>query len=514
MREESIVETSNGSIRGVFASGVHSFRGVRYGDTTAGKNRFRPPQPAPKWAGVITALRPGASAPQLRYPENTDPFFAWYSQIETPSEDCLFLNVFTPELRRGRRPVMVWIHGGGWYCYAGTAPGFDGTALARGEDVVVIAINHRLGVFGHLALDEGNEVFADSGNVGLLDVVAALCWVRDNAAAFGGDPANVTIFGESGGGSKVAALLAMRRAEGLFHRAIVQSSGSGMKLADESEAKVAADGLRKALGIANLAPEVMQSLSMDDILAATKLAKGPFRGMIDGRSFNRHPYENTAPSAARDIPLMIGHTLTEGTYYMRGDPRNFTLELAEVRRRLARFLEIEPAKVDEIIAAYRAEYPAATPSQLLFLSFSDFMFARNTYHIAELQSASANAPVFTYCFSWRTPIEGGRMGSPHTCEVPFIFGTTNAASACVGDGPDLQIMTERMMASWAAFARTGSPCNAALPAWEPFDRDSRGVMILDNSSRMARDPGGAARATMDSLPHFGYGHSIPAVLGA
>ncbi len=510
---ESIVETSNGKVRGAFAGGVHAFRGVSYGDTTAGENRFRPPQPARKWAGIVDALRPGASAPQLRYPENTDPFFAWYSQIETPSEDCLFLNIFTPGPGHGRRPVMVWIHGGGWYCYAGTAPGFDGTALARSEDVVVVAINHRLGVFGHLALAGGGEAFADSGNAGLLDIVAALEWVRDNAAAFGGDPANVTIFGESGGGSKVAALLSMRRAEGLFHRAIVQSSGSGMKLADEGEARAAANGLREALGLASLAPDVMQALPMDDILAATKMAKGPFRGMIDGRNFDRHPYEDAAPHIARDIPVMIGCTLTEGTYYMRGDARNFALEMSEVRRRLARFLEIGEGKVDEIIDAYRTEYPAATPSRLLFLSFSDFMFARNTYHIAQLQSASAGAPLFAYSFAWQTPIEGGRMGSPHTCEVPFIFGTTEAAMACVGDGPDLPAMTRKMMASWAAFARTGNPSNATLPAWEPFDRAGKRVMVLDNDCRLARDPGGPARATMDDLPHFGYGHAIPAILG-
>lgn len=510
---ESIVETSNGKIRGIFARGVHAFRGVRYGDTSAGENRFRPPLPARKWAGIVDALRPGASAPQLRYPENTDPFFAWYSQIETPSEDCLLLNVFTPEVGRGRRPVMVWIHGGGWYCYAGTAPGFDGTALARSEDVVVVAINHRLGVFGHLALDDSGEAYADSGNAGLLDIVAALEWVSDNAAAFGGDPANVTIFGESGGGSKVAALLSMHRAQGLFHRAIVQSSGSGMKLADQGEARAVAEGLRKALGLASLAPDALQTLPMDDLLAATKVAKGPFRGMIDGRNFDSHPYEHTAPRIARDIPLLIGYTLTEGTYYMRGDARNFALEMSDVQRRLARFLDVEPSKVDQIIDAYRTEYPDATPSRLLFLSFSDFMFARNTYHIAQLQSASATTPVFAYCFSWQTPIEGGRMGSPHTCEVPFIFGTTGVAAACVGDGPDLPAMTRRMMASWAAFARTGNPSNATLPAWQPFNREGKRVMMLNNECQLVRDPGGAARATMDDLAHFGYSHSIPAILG-
>ena len=189
----------------------------------------------------------GASAPQSPAPENEDPFFSWYSAIQPISEDCLFLNVFTPGLGAGARPVMVWIHGGGWREFSGTAPGFDGSALARAQDVVVVTVNHRLGVFGYLQI-EGDERFAGAGNAGLLDLVEAVRWVRDNAEAFGGDPGNVTVFGESGGASKIAALLAMRAASGLFHKAIVQSSAGGLRLASPEEAGRQASRLARALG--------------------------------------------------------------------------------------------------------------------------------------------------------------------------------------------------------------------------------------------------------------------------
>lgn len=509
---DSIVETTNGNVCGTFDGEVHIYRGVRFGATTAGVNRFMPPQRPQKWAGIADAKHAGASAPQLPSSMNSDPFFAWYSAIETPSEDCLFLNVFTPAINNGSRPVMVWIHGGGWSSFAGTAPGFDGAVLAQSQDVVVVAINHRLGVFGHLVLDSTDDSYSDSGNVGMLDIVAALEWVRDNAESFGGDPANVTVFGNSGGASKIAALLSMARAKGLFHKAIIQSSGSGMKIAPPEEASLVAHKLCQALGMENLDPKGMQEFSMTQILEVTKTATGPYRGMIDGRNFEDHPFDSVAPAISTDIPVMIGCTLTEGTYYMRGDVLNFALELADVRRRLSRFLEVDTLKVDQIIAAYQTSYPTASPSQILFLCFSDFMFTRNTHHIAALQSASARAPVYLYYFNWQSHVEGGRMGSVHTCEVPFIFGTTASAAACIGNGADIPVMAKRMMATWAAFARTGNPNNATLSQWQPYDLIQKQTMILDVECKLVGNPRGAALATLDDLPHFGYGHSIPAII--
>jgi para-nitrobenzyl esterase len=291
------------------------FKGVRYADATGRDNRFMPPRAPEKWAGVRDAVAWGASAPQLPVSESLDPFYARYSAIQPTSEDCLFLNVFTPGVGEGARPVMVWIHGGGWREFAGTAPGFDGTNLARAQDVVVVTVNLRLSAFGYLELQGSDERFADSGNAGLLDLVMALAWVRENASAFGGDPGNVTIFGESGGASKIAAILAMPAAKGLFHKAILQSSAGGMRLASREDAAshAMALALAKVLGWDWLDGNKLQKLSMETILAALRTATGPFRGMIDGRNFNADPYHLTAPMISADVPVMAGCTNTEST---------------------------------------------------------------------------------------------------------------------------------------------------------------------------------------------------------
>lgn len=507
-----IIATTSGKVRGSATRGIHVFRGLRYGDTTGGANRFRPPQAVPAWTGVLDATANGPAAPQLARPENTDPFFSWYSAIEPLGEDCLRLNVFTPAPDGRRRPVLFWIHGGGWREYSGAAPGFDGTELARAEDVVVVSINHRLGVFGFLKLAGDDPAFADAGNAGILDILAALRWVGDNIAGFGGDPGNITLFGESGGGSKIAALLSAPAAKGLFHKAVIESSGGGMRLAPPDEADKVARALADALGLDRLDPARMQGLPMQTILEATRKVTGNFRGSIDGRTFHRHPFADSAPETAAEVPLMIGCTRTEATYYMRGGDRNFTLELPDVERRLTRFFECEPAVTRTILEAYRATYPDESPSNILFLAASDFIFKRTNYGIAALQAATATAPVWAYHFEWASPIEGGRMGSCHTMETPFIFGTTEAAKGCVGDGPDLPQMTRMMMATWAAFARTGDPNNATLPRWPRYDGKDRWTMVLDVAPKAVQDPGGAARDALGVLPAFGYGHAIPTIM--
>jgi para-nitrobenzyl esterase len=508
--QASLADTTNGRIRGAVNNGVHVFKGVRYAATTAGANRFLPPQPVAQWAGVQDALTFGASAPQFAVQENTDPFYSWYGALQPISEDCLFLNVFTPGLGDARRPILFWIHGGGWREFSGTAPGFDGTNLARAQDVVVVTINHRLNGFGYLRMDRSDERFADSGNAGLLDVVAALTWVRDNAAAFGGDPDNVTLFGESGGASKIAAILGMKAAHGLFHKAIVQSSAGGLRLADPEEAARTAANLAKALGLPRADGAALQDVPMDVLVAATKSAGGPFRGMIDGRSFDADPFHDKAPAISVNVPVMAGCTNTETTYHLRFQLENFSLEYPDVRRRLARFLQIDAARTESIIDAYRVTYPAYGPSDILAMVTSDYVFKRNTSRIAALQAASAGAPVYAYLFAWETPIEGGRMRAPHTSEVPFVFGTTAAAVGQLGSGPDLQPLTERMMAVWAAFARHGDPNNPLVPHWKPFSDSDRQTMVLDLESRLENDPGGQARATLDALPFYGYGNPMDA----
>jgi para-nitrobenzyl esterase len=506
-----IAETTNGNVLGSLREGALVFLGIRYGASTGGRNRFLPPQPAAAWAGTIEAVAPGPSAPQLLKPENTDPFFSWYSAIRPISEDCLFLNVFTPNLH-GKRPVMFWIHGGGWREYSGTAPGFDGTRLAASQDVVVITVNHRLNAFGFLTLDSGDDRFADSGNAGILDIIAALEWVRDNAEAFGGDPGNVTIFGESGGASKVAALMSVESAKGLFHKAIVQSS-AGVRLASLDEAAKTCRSLAKALGRNRLDPIDMQALPLEAILNAMQSAASSYRGVIDGRTFVSDPFGISAPTTAAEIPVMIGCTNTEFTYYMRKDPQNFHLELPHVRQRLGRFFNVEDIAIDHLIRAYRAAEPCLDPSGLMSTIATDHIFKRSTYEIANHQAATARAPVYAYLFEWETPIEGGRMRSPHTCEVPFVFGTVDSASGCVGIGAELAGLSDTLMSVWATFARTGDPNISRLPHWQPYDPVSRNMMILNVESRLERDPGAAVRAELDVLPYFSHRNPMMALTG-
>jgi para-nitrobenzyl esterase len=502
---DPVAETRYGKIRGSSDNGVYVFKGVRYGDDTGGANRFMPPQPPKHWAGIQDAKQWGASAPQAA--ESQDPFYAWYTTIQPISEDCLFVNVFTPGLLDNKkRPVMVWFHGGSWGSCAGTAPGFDGTNLARNGDVVVITVNHRLNAFGYVQFDDKDERFADSGNAGTLDLLAALRWVRDNVANFGGDPHNVTIFGQSGGAAKVVALMGTPKAKGLFHKAIVESCSGGMRIDSREEAALQAKALAANLGMDSLGltGAALQKVSMDDLVSAMKKIADPFRPVVDGRTFTQDPFYPAAPAISSHIPLMIGNANTETTYYLQVDPKNFSLGMSDIKRRMGRFLKVDDTRVDQLIDAYRTSYPTYSPSELLTTMTTDYLFKRNTLRVASLQSQHALAPVYAWVFARETPIQDGRIHSPHTSEVPFIFGTTDAAVAQVGTGDDLAPMTKRMMATWTAFARHGNPNNSMLPQWTPFKDSDRQTMVLKMDSQLLKDPGGQARASLEGLPYYEY----------
>ena len=500
--EQPVVETTQGKVRGARQGGILTFKGIRYGETTGGANRFLPPVPATPWAGIRDALTLPASAPQR--PSSGRPLDAWYATIQPVSEDCLFLNVFTPGVGRGRRPVMVWLHGGGWASCSGTAPGFDGTNLARGGDVVVVTINHRLNAFGYLNIGGSDPRFADAGNAGVLDMVAALRWVRDNAAAFGGDPGNVTIFGQSGGAAKVTALMGMPAAKGLFHKAIAQSCSGGLRLDSMEESGRQTQALAKQLGLTEATGTALQAVPMNQLIAATRKVADPFRPVLDGRNFQRDPFDPTAPATAADVPLMIGNAATEATLFMAANMANFSLDAAEVEKRVATYLRVDPGHARRVIDVYGSAYTGATPSELLAQIATDYMYRRNTTRVAALQAAQAKSSVYAYVFDWKTPVLGGVLHSPHTLEVPFAFGTTAAAPALVGTGPHLAKLTRDTMARWTSFAHTGVPTAPGGAKWARYDAAGRATMMLDLESHLASNPGGEARQALDDLPYFEY----------
>jgi para-nitrobenzyl esterase len=503
---DPIVETKYGKLRGLTQDGVHIFKGVRYGASTAGANRFMPPRPVTPWSGVQDALAFGNSAPQLA--ESQSSLYQWYTHVETTSEDCLSLNVFTPGLKdHKRRPVMVWLHGGSWVACAGSAPGFNGTNLARNGDVTVVTVNHRLNAFGYLHIGDKDERFADSGNAGLLDLVAALKWVRAHAAEFGGDPNNITIFGQSGGAAKVMALMGFPAARGLFHKVIVESCSGGMRITSEDEAAQQAAALAKHLDMTELSGSALQQVPTEKLVQALKGIEDPFRPVIDGRNFKHNPFDPTAPDISAHIPMMVGNTATESTYYLARDPKNFSVEMPTVQHRLGRFLKLDAPAVDKIIEAYKSAMPEASPTDILIASTTDYLFRRNTMRVAELQAAPKKAPVHYYVFDRKTPVQNGELRSPHTSEVPFVFGTAEASAAMVGTSADIPKVTKVVQSTWVAFARTGNPKNPTLPEWPAYSADKRMAMMLNAESRAESNPGGEARASLDSLPYYEYSTS-------
>lgn len=493
-----VVETTLGRVRGTREEGIEVFRGLPYAASTGGPNRFLPPQPRAPWRGIREAVQPGFSPPQV----DVSPF-GEASRIEKMDEDCLCLNVFTPAASRQKKlPVMVWLHGGGWWVGAGSSPGSQGHMLARMGDVVVVAINHRLNLFGHLRLEDGDERFSDSANAGVLDMVAALRWVRSNIAAFGGDPRNVTIFGQSGGGSKVTALMDAPAAKGLFHKAIAQSCSGSLRLTGQAEAERIAQGLAKQVGIPLSDGKAWQAVPMDTLIAAHRKAGGSFRPLLDGRTFKRHPFDPDAPPTAAGIPFMTGNTATETWHALRADPRNFSLGIEDVERRLDRFLHTDRTGTRRVLDVARGIKPDASPSDLLAMVTTEQMYVRNTTRGALLQSRNG-APVYSYIFGWETPVDGGRWHSPHGVELPFLFGP-RTWEFLTGSGPDIQPLCAMMVATWAAFAHTGNPNNRYLPQWPRYDQARQAKMVLGLPSRAIDHHGQTLREALSGSPYFEY----------
>jgi len=489
---DSLATVRGGRLRGRYQQGVHSFRGVAYGADTAPR-RFQPALPELPWRGVRDALAYGPSAPQG-------------SKEDGPgSEDCLYLNVWTPALRDGKlRPILFYIHGGAYNNGSGSDPQYDGSALCRRGDVVVVTVNHRLNVFGYLYLAQlGDARFAESGNVGQLDLIQALQWVREHAREFGGDADNITVFGQSGGGAKIATLMAMPAARGLFHRAWTMS-GQQVTAAGPRAATQRAQIAMEAVGAKNV--DALLALPLPALLAATR-ARDPsrvestslyFGPVVDGRSLPVHPFWPQAPLQSAAIPMVIGNTHDETRAFLGNDPANFALTWETLPAKLEKeqFVDLLPSVV---IAEYRRLYPHYTPSDVFFAATTAGRSWRGA--VEELEArARQGAPTWAYQLDWGSPLDGGRLGAFHTLDIPLVFDNVRAPGSRTGDGEGAQRMADQMSEALLAFARTGTPQHAGLPQWQQYGLERRQTLLFNTPSQLADDPRGGERRLYQQAP--------------
>jgi para-nitrobenzyl esterase len=508
LQDTPVVETAYGRVRGAIVEGVAAFKCLPYGAPTSGANRFMPPRKPEPWAGVRDALEYAGHAPQagLRpIPRPELAHFSGPSDTSPETEDCLTLNVWSPGLQRGaKRPVMVWLHGGAFSYGTANAPRLQGSRLARRDGVVVVTVNQRLNILGFLDLSAvGGAEFAQSGNAGTLDMVAALHWVHDNIDRFGGDPGNVTIFGESGGGGKVCTLMTMPSARGLFHRAIVQSGGV-VRLRERDRAARLTEAVLNAVGLTGAQLDRLQALPVAQLLAAVGPAlkaigpapmplfdRYPFGPVVDGDVVPRHPFDPDSPATSADIPLLIGDMKDEMASFLATDEKvwNRTLTEHEMRDRVA---AVAGSHADKVVETYRRLYPGMNPAERLIATLTDSNFRIRSLLVAERKTMQRQAPVYMYAFRWETPLFGGRLKAPHALDVPFTFDTLDFTNA-TDRGPAAHKLAAAMSGAWAAFARSGRPEHASIPDWPAYDLTERATMILDSECRIEKDPGGETR---------------------
>jgi para-nitrobenzyl esterase len=486
-----VLRTTAGRVRGYLDGDLMVFRGLRYGADTSAR-RFMPPQAPPAWRGVAEAREFGAASPQ----PGSEP---------DQSEDCLFLNVTAPRAKASRlRPVLVYIHGGAYSTGSGSSPLYDGSALCRRGDVIVVTLNHRLSIFGYLFLPE----FPDSGNAGQLDLVLALRWVRDNIATFGGDPDCVTLLGQSGGGAKIATLMAMPAAAGLFHRAVTMS-GQQLTASGPLHAAGRTREFMAKLGAPGIDPRTIPAA---DLLRAHAGTVDPYIGrgsvymgpVLDERNLTRHPFYPDAPAQSAGVPMMIGNTHDETRSLIgRGDPSAWTVSWEDLPRKLEGELRVDISGA-KVVAEYRRLYPHYSPADVFFAATTAGRSWRGAVVEAELRAAQGS-PAYAYQLDWGSPQDGGKWGAFHTLDIPLMFGTLTAPGSATGDGDDARKVSETMQRALLAFARTGDPNYPGMVHWDPYTLPRRATLVFDASSRLEDDPRGAERRLFAKVPFIQQG---------
>jgi para-nitrobenzyl esterase len=495
-----VVETASGKIRGGVVNKIYAFRGVPYGASTAGEGRFMPPSKPQPWTGVRDTTELGIRSPQL--PGGEPPEVLVMDRREPMGEDCLMLNVWTPGVRGGKRPVILWLHGGG---YATGSAGFimyDGANFARKQDAVFVGVNHRLNVFGYLYLAGlGGAKYAQSANIGQMDIIAALEWVRDNIARFGGDPNNVTICGQSGGGGKVSNLLAMPAAKGLFHRAIIQSDATIRSTTLEDANQSTETFLAKLNLKANQIDE-LQKMPMQQLLDAMRGTQGlRLAPVVDGKTLPAHPFDPAAPDVSASVPILLGTVETEDAFFA-GTPLD-DMDDAALRQRVKQALRSDDADADRVIGVYRKVFPKIPNIDVYLKMLADSSRRANALALADRKMALAKAPAYLYYFTWRSPVRDGKMKAYHTLEIPFAFANVDEAKTMTGDSQDRYPLQDRVSGAWAAFARTGNPSHKGLPSWPAYNAEQRPTMILNTECKVANDPHREERLALAAVKRAG-----------
>jgi para-nitrobenzyl esterase len=488
-----VADTTSGKVRGIANGAIKEFKGVPYGASTGGENRFRPPKPPASWSGVRDALGFGEISPQTPADLRSEyaQMIMWDRHVGPGGmgEDCLNLNVWTPGVDSAKRAVMVSFHGGGWATGSGNGPMYDGANLAAFGDVVVVTVNHRLAAFGYTHLaglpDAGGE-FADSGAVGVADMVASLRWVRDNIASFGGDPSRVMIFGQSGGGSKVSTLLATPSAKGLFHRAAIQS-GSTIKQRTPEQGADAAAKLLDALAAGKRASALRQA-HWTQLLQAQMdaMAKGAnFAPVIGGSTLPHHPFDPGAPKESADVPVIVSTTLEDAALRLT----NFDLDEAGLQ---AIIEKMKPGRGAEITRLYLDANLEKSPYLVQAQAMTDSTNRWSAITQGERRAALGGAPTWMYIWAWATPAFDRKFGAVHGHDVDASFHIVR--SNMVGSGRKAgRVMADRLASAWVAFAKTGDPNNPTLPHWPAYDQATRATMIFDTETRVELDPRRAFR---------------------